>query len=399
MRLLSFLWLLLPFVAFSQDLNPVSWSFDVEHISGDEYDLIFHADIEKTWNVYSQYIDEGGPFPTTITYETEPLETVGASVESGYKKEGMDPIFEMNVIKFLAKEPYVIRQRIKKGALSTVSGYLTFMTCDDERCLPPTDIDFTIDIANAKSGSNKDRADNSRAKKPVTISSSDAASISWATVPKEDRPVKWSYGLQKIDEQSYSLIFKADIDEGWNVYSQYLDEGGPWPTTIIYEQKDGISLVGDASEEGYKKEGMDPIFEMNVIKFLDKEPYTVTQQITVTDPQAPLSGVLTYMTCDEEKCLPPTDIEFSFDIAQSIALGGLDENIDKTSANAPVAAIANNNTIDQSRENLKATHEAPLANCGEQVTSDKSMLLMFFFGFVGGLLALLTPCVFPMKGY
>ncbi len=382
MKLLVFLCGLFPFILLGQPISPVTWTFNLEKVNEQEYDLVFTADIDDGWNVYSQFLDEGGPWPTTITYETEEVETIGKAIEDGHKKEGMDQIFEMNVIKFLSDKPYVIRQRIKKGSASLISGYLTYMTCDDEKCLPPTDVDFSFNLDTSKETKpdDKDRAN----LKPADNT------ISWATVDKEIMPVQWRYGIQSLGTDRYKLFFKAEIDKGWSVYSQFIDEGGPSPTTIFYEQKEGISLDGIATEKGAKKEGQDPIFEMYVIKFLDKEPYTITQEITVSDPSLPLVGVLTYMTCDDEKCLPPTDIEFSFDLARGKALIVGADDI------ATNVALLNGNVIDQVRPKLKETYAEPLADCGEESSSNKSMLLMFVFGFAGGLLALLTPCVFPM---
>lgn len=434
MRLIAFVWLLLPFTLSAQELTPVHWSFDVSEVNDQEYELIFKADIDKGWTVYSQYIDLGGPVPTEITYETEGLETVGKSTEEGYKKEGMDDIFEMNVIKFFDKEPYTIRQRIKKGDISTVSGYLTFMCCDDERCLPPTDIDFSIDVtkATSKSPKEEDRASvttpKSIEKKEVvkeeksiskttaaidntpppakknTAKSTSVGKPSWAKAPDDGTPIHWNFGIQKTGEGTYDLLFKADIDKTWNVYSQFIGEGGPVPTEIIYESKEGVEFVGKGEESGARKEGLDPIFGINVIKFLDKEPFTIRQSITSKPESNIISGYLTYMACDDSHCLAPTDVPFSFDLTKGLALqeaapisapiDGNDPGNNSTSSDNSFAIVGN--TIDQTRPKLRATHAEPLTNCGDEDTRDSSMFWMFLFGFLGGLFALLTPCVFPI---
>ena len=104
-----FFWTLLvclPLFLQAQE-NPVTWSVDAKHIEGSTYDLVFKADIDKGWNVYSQFIEEGGPIATSVTYESEGLELLGKAQESGDKKEGLDAIFEMNLIKFSAKKPYI----------------------------------------------------------------------------------------------------------------------------------------------------------------------------------------------------------------------------------------------------------------------------------------------------
>ncbi len=425
MRLFTFIFLLLPLCSLAQEYSPVSWTFDVSEVSDQEYELVFRAEIEKGWTVYSQYIDDGGPVPTSITYETEGLEKLGESTEEGYKKEGMDDIFEMNVIKFFHTEPYIIKQRIKKGTLTKVSGYLTFMCCDDERCLPPTDIDFSIDLASSqtKTPKNGDRASVAPEIKPqensplgavskskeliVSVDDKDTdenaraedredlqSTISWAKASDEGTPVQWQFGIKKLKENSYKLFYQANIDKNWTVYSQFVGEGGPVATEVVYEQKDGVEFVGDSRESGARKEGLDPIFEINVIKFLDKEPYTIEQSIDVTSGSSELTGYLTYMACDDTQCLPPTDVPFSFDVQKGLAINLNSLGVDNSASDESLAIVGN--IIDQTRPKLRETHASPLANCGGDDTANSSMWWMFLFGFLGGLFALLTPCVFPI---
>ena len=131
--------------AQGQILEPVKWKFSTKHVKGDEYDLIFTASIDDAWSVYSQHTSDDGPVPTAINYDNpEVVEFVGESAEVGHKKEGFDPLFDVNVIKFLGDKDYMILQRVKKKSDEPLVGYITFMTCDDETCLPPTDIDFSF---------------------------------------------------------------------------------------------------------------------------------------------------------------------------------------------------------------------------------------------------------------
>jgi len=206
---------------------------------------------------------------------------------------------------------------------------------------------------------------------------------------QEENPVSWSFDLEEVEEDRYHLIFSAEIEKKWTVYSQFLDDGGPVPTTIWYENEDIIEKIGDAKEEGHVKTGMDPIFEMEVTKFLDDEPFVITQLIKVKDKTQKLTGYLTYMTCDDERCLPPTDVEFSFDFESGKA------QIDDGAAAADLANIEGN-VLDQIRPQIKDSYENPLTECGAVVEKKNSLPWMFLFGFLGGLLALLTPCVFPM---
>ncbi len=392
MKNIFFFLLLLPTLLGAQKLTPVHWSFSVEHVEGDIYELVYTAEIEKGWNVYSQFLDEGGPYPTTITYEAmggATLEGIGEA--SGYKKEGMDPLFDMNVIKYLDKQPFIIKQRIHvPEGKTSVSGYLTYMTCDDERCLPPVDVEFSFDLdhklaSNEAKPKNEDRAVND-------IQTTEREVLD---------PVQWEIEIKHLKEDFYEIKYTATIAKGWNVYSQFLDEGGPWPTTITYDHPESIELLGPATEEGYKKEGMDPLFDMNVIKYLDKQPFVITQQLKVKDHTRPIDGYLTYMTCDDTKCLPPIDVDFSLVVNKTSGEKGESfvppMNLNNTDTDQKASVDANGaKIIDQVRPRLRETFETPLGECGEVDTKDSSLPWMFVFGFLGGLLALLTPCVFPM---
>ncbi len=238
-------------------------------------------------------------------------------------------------------------------------------------------------------------------------------------------PVKWTFDLEKLNQTEYKLKFKAKIDKGWTVYSQYTSDDGPVPTSINYEEMSGIELVGKASESGAKKEGMDAYFGVNVIKYSADKLFVIEQKIKVINAKKPVKGYINFMACDHEKCLPPSDIDFSFNINQdgdaadnaktesNTVLNNvpdpnseLSTNIQKSpeidSLNAKEAndfnagAIINGDKINQKITTLSSTYEKPLSNCGGVNEKREGLLWTFVFGFVGGLLALLTPCVFPM---
>jgi thiol:disulfide interchange protein DsbD len=127
--------------------DPVQWSFDSEKISNTEYFLIYKAEIEEGWSVYSQSTSKNGPVPTEITYYSYRVRSDGIGEEIGHKKEGIDPIFGINVIKFLADEDFIIKHRVTvEEGVSTVKGFLTYMVCDDSKCLPPTDVEIEITV-------------------------------------------------------------------------------------------------------------------------------------------------------------------------------------------------------------------------------------------------------------
>ena len=239
-------------------------------------------------------------------------------------------------------------------------------------------------------------------------------------------PVKWKFEIEKLTDSEYKLKFIAKVDKGWTVYSQYTSDDGPVPTSVNYEQKSGIELIGKATESGSKKEGMDPLFEVNVIKFTAEKSYTITQKIKVKNATKPITGYVTFMACDNAQCLPPTDVDFIFNIPpdDNAALSSVkqsdlaepatetknlitDDSVTESPKDTAGAvllaakdfrygAVIKGDTIDQKVENLVKTYETPLSNCGGTDEKKEGLFWTFVFGFIGGMLALLTPCVFPM---
>jgi thiol:disulfide interchange protein DsbD len=130
--------------AFAQ-LDPVKWSFEVQQINAQEYDLIITADIERGWSVYSQHLEaQSGPIPTSFSFdESSDIQLVGNTIESGNKKEAFDQTFGVKIVKFSNKARFTQRVKVAHNT-DIVKGKLTYMTCDDTSCLPPSDIDFTI---------------------------------------------------------------------------------------------------------------------------------------------------------------------------------------------------------------------------------------------------------------
>jgi len=111
-------------------------------------------------------------------------------------------------------------------------------------------------------------------------------------------PVKWDVRTELADGKTY-LVFDAKIDDGWTVYSQYLEsDEGPVATTINYDTPEAIRLIGKAEESGKRKAGYDKLFDMEVVKF--SKTYTIRQEVAFTG-DAPVVGYLNFRACDSEK--------------------------------------------------------------------------------------------------
>ena len=374
-------------ISYAQILNPVKWSFESESLGDGEFMLRYTAKIDEGWNVYSQFTPDDGPVPTSITYEElEGVELVGESAETGHKKEGFDKIFEIDVIKFLDDEDYVISQKVKLNNKSaSIAGYLTFMTCDDERCLPPEDVDFNFSLSNPSGNTNS----SSKSDDNQQLNELSGFNIETESDQNEKNPASWTYKMSQKGDREYIVRYTAEILKGWYIYSQEELEDGPYPTTIEFENLTDVELVGKASESGEEKSGYDPIFELQLTKYGSAKPFVLEQTFKQIGDNPVASGFIEYMTCDDERCIMNT-VDFYFDFAK-----GIISNQVPALTNAGI--VLNKDTIDQLIPRLSQTFESPLAICGGE-TQDKnsSMLWMLILGFLGGLVALLTPCVFPM---
>lgn len=125
------------------------------------------------------------------------------------------------------------------------------------------------------------------------------------------KPVKWSYGAKKISATEAVVFMKATIDGGWHLYSQTVEEGGPVKTTFTYATSKDYTLNGK-TQEPQPIVRMEPAFDMKVAFF--EKSVIFQQKIKLNKQQVTIKGSVEYMTCNDEKCLPPDTQEFSIPI-------------------------------------------------------------------------------------
>lgn len=431
--LLSFLLLLGIISCQAQVLTPVKWSFSSEKVSENEFLLKIDARIDKEWAMYSQYLEsEDGPLPTVVTFnESDEFVKEGKTTESENLKKSYDPVFEMNLQKFFDYATFT--QKVKlTGTSAKITGDVYFMVCDKTRCLAPEfkDFEFELKAVAPEKLQNEDNQDQGSADKEDKIEQGTAASpregeekgivavdavddvpgdvvvdnaektldIFSSVTGVEDQPegmydpVQWSFELKEVSENTFDAIFTAEIQEGWHIYTQFIDTSkiGPIPTTFYFTESDSYTLKGKATESAEEEsESMDPFFDM-VLKKLKKKAEFV-QRLEVTDKTKLIEGEIEYMVCNANHCMPGPYATFSFDPqnpGKSVAL------VEESSFEVP----ADYTGIDQRIESVISTFEDPVGDCGQDdnQTKDKSLLVTFVLGFLGGLVALLTPCVFPM---
>lgn len=208
-------------------------------------------------------------------------------------------------------------------------------------------------------------------------------------------PVKWEFSTKAISSDEFELIMVANMDPEWALYSQFVEEGGPIPTSFSFEPNDGYELIeGVIESEENKETKHDPIFDMVVSKFYKKA--TFTQRVKIKSNEAKIEGALEYQACDDEKCLMPTEVPYEFvyeNAVLRVAFESVSEDtgVDNDEINLSLYGMS---PEDISISDVKCENE--LSSRASDIKQSKSLWSIFGLGIFGGLLALLTPCVFPM---
>lgn len=437
--------------------NPVHWDAEAQPIGNGEYNVLFTAKIDAGWWVYSQFIEGDGPVPTSISFgDCADVKLVGKIEEIGHAEKKMDPNFEMELIKFHDNVTFKARVKINKPEVKCTAK-VEYMTCNSTKCLPPDYEEFPISFKssavqpaptpkkdekpietpappptkpsngkttfnpgsnstgknngtppagstaqngtpsiktnpNATDGKNKANTDSAPTattkttdgnNKPQnntdgnnTTSSPDAETKVAATQTANNllnggngtggdnfpTPVKWAFEAESLGNQEYYLNARAAIEKGWYVYSQNLSEGGPEPTLFSFDPNADLELLGNVEEiSTHKKEGFDKLFNMNIVKYAEEVLFR--QKVRLKGEGSELKGQVRFMTCDDTKCLPSESIPISVAVGKVGNVGSM------------------------------ATTTTPAATPAPQ---GRSPWLIFVLGFLGGLVALFTPCVFPM---
>jgi hypothetical protein len=133
--------------SFAQIQKPVKWSFSAKKITPTSYEVHMTANIQGNWHIYSQTTPDGGPVPTAITFNKNPLITLdGKTKEVGKLQQKHEPLFGVEVKQFGHKVDFVQVVKLKAPVKTNVTGSIEFMVCDDTQCLPPTTEKFSIAV-------------------------------------------------------------------------------------------------------------------------------------------------------------------------------------------------------------------------------------------------------------
>lgn len=211
-------------------------------------------------------------------------------------------------------------------------------------------------------------------------------------------PLTWKMSLEMANEREGSMRFKATVEEGWHFYALQMPDDGPLATQFEFERLDGVELVGGITPSRPATEEFDNVFNLN-LGWWDGN-VTFTQKFKVTDPKGKydIEGYVYFQACNEETCVMPTKETFDFHSKGSAPASVAEEApAPDTAAVAPVetAAPAPQAAVDNAGWWAPVTFPET-GELREDNIAESSWWYIFLWGFIGGLIALLTPCVWPM---
>ena len=228
-------------------------------------------------------------------------------------------------------------------------------------------------------------------------------------------PVKFKYNINSLPNGVYEAVLTATIEKNWHIYSKDLPPDSGIPTEMKLSSKEGIQLIGGVVEVGKKHDEFSEAFGAQIVYFSDLVLFK--QKFKLKNPAKPatVAAEITYQTCNDRVCLAPNTLEFEQKIAATATENTVTETkveneipienaVAKdsvTEITATETAVASpTSTVAPEQKGLKVSSidfQNPLTDCGmEKQENNENFWTYLLLGFFGGLIALLTPCVFPM---
>ncbi|HOZ86132.1 MAG TPA: cytochrome c biogenesis protein CcdA [Bacteroidia bacterium] len=371
--------------SFAQPKDYVTWTYSQKKISANEAELSFVAKIEPQWHLYSQVKTVKPPLkPTSFRFaESQDYKLLGRTVEpKPIVRE--EPVFGNLIVRFF-ENTATFRQKIKvlnEGPVE-VKGTIDGMACNERVCQNfAPEIDFSFNV-----GGNA----------PVPNTSAPALGDIFKSGSGQNKQyVSWSFSQKKIGADEFELTFTAKIEPSWHLYSQIETPDGPLPTLFEFEKSGDYKLIGKTIEPK-PIEHAEPVFDNLVVRYFENKAIFKQKVKVLSNKPVVIKGFIDGMACNESQCQkfsPPPEFVFTLEGApvaagpevaepDSIASSPLQNTVTPQTTSLPEPESA---TIVASKEPLGSSED------GEK----RSYLGLFIAGFLGGLLALLTPCVFPM---
>lgn len=207
------------------------------------------------------------------------------------------------------------------------------------------------------------------------------------------KPVTWSSSVEMNDERNGRLIFKASIDEGWHLYGIDLPDGGPNPTTFTFDKVEGMTLNGDITPSRKPHEQVDMVFHLKLNWWEGKVDFY--QDFTLNEPNGAylVEASVRFQGCNDGSCIPPSTETFDFKGGNVVSQNTPSEESLQTGNKASASPSAQESSVNKWWNPVEFTDGA---SDNTASIAESSWWYIFLWGFIGGLVALLTPCVWPM---
>ena len=220
-----------------------------------------------------------------------------------------------------------------------------------------------------------------------------------------DIPVHFSVQQKVVSPTEVDVIFTGKIDNGWHVYSTGLPADGPVSATLTTEKAEGVKPLGKLKAQGKEISNFDQVFGMK-LRYFEKS-VTFVQRYQITGKTYTLKGYLEYGACNDENCMPPTQVEFSYsgkgpegapEAKEEVRDGAAEvpATVVSDTLSADTSAVAGTSSADIGGDLWKPVIKELQAFNGDNGSSDRSLLYIFLMGLAGGFVALFTPCVWPI---
>ena len=227
--------------------------------------------------------------------------------------------------------------------------------------------------------------------------------------------INFTVSQKRVSPTEIDVIFTGTVDPGWHVYSTNLPADGPNPATFGVDKSKGVELVGDLKPGKGAKTLYDAMFGMDITFF--ENSCTFTQRIRLTEANYELAGYLEYSACNDQNCLPPTAVECNVKGTDGPKAAAPVAKTEKKQAEKTSEAVIPAKDEVQVEDQIAATGEVPAQNnsafgaadnylwtpvidelesFGQENIGNQALWYIFILGFVGGLIALVTPCVWPI---
>ncbi len=214
--------------------------------------------------------------------------------------------------------------------------------------------------------------------------------VSFGIFAQMQQPIKWNYKVEKTSDDAGKIILDVKIENGWHLYGFDLPSGGPRPTSIIFDKIEGVEFLDSIISSRPPKLTFDKTFEMNLSWW--SSDVVFEQKFKLLNKSVKfISGRIEYQACNDVTCIAPSKELFSISLDGNAK--GNDSN-NKLVINSNDSLISN--TISNNLSDLWAPVIVDADDTLDQPTANSPWWKIFLFGFIGGLAALITPCVWPL---